>query len=71
MEVAAAILYPFFLKISGQDRDLIGSGAYGAVEIDPVGVGVGHVLVARGSIIESGHAFGVLQAMFVARAVIG
>ncbi len=71
MEIAAAILHPFFLQIARHDRDLIGTGAHRGLEINPVGLARYPVLIPRSDIFQLGHALGFVQAMFVARAVVG
>src|SRR5581483_5614665 len=37
MEVTSPVFRPFFLQISWDDRDLVGTGADCGVEVDPVG----------------------------------
>ena len=71
MEVATAVLHPFLLQISGSDGDLVRTGADGGVEVDPIGVKGDAVVLARSNIIELGHAPSLIQAVTVARAVVG
>src|ERR1039458_5005443 len=52
MEIASAILDPFFLQVAGQDGDLIWTGADGAFEIHPVSAGGNRVVLAGGHILE-------------------
>src|SRR5206468_9608009 len=51
-EVAAAALQPFPLEIPGGDGELIGAGADGGVEVDPVGLAGKVVAVARFGVVD-------------------
>src|ERR1017187_8416058 len=71
MEVAPAIVHPLLLQISGSDGDLSFAGADRGVEVDPVGIEGAAVVLACGDVVDLRQPPHLLQAMLVARAVIG
>src|SRR5215469_6497683 len=71
MEVAAAVLYPFLLKITWQNCDLVGSGTDFSFKADPVGIGGDTILVPCGNVLKRRHTFALGESVLVSRAVVG